>query len=390
MANKVTERRKRGDGAIYERDVVRKKKRADGTPFETVTHYFVAEIGSGHDVVTGRPLRKQFYCKNRFEAEAKIHGQGAAPPAPSTRREVAGQKQLLSDYLTDWAETAGSAESSRRLYRNTVKHIVPLVGSVRLGDFSRNHVKRLYADVKRLNADKPALQRRVHDVLSNAMNAAVESGSILASPVHKSDAPKYKTAPVSSITLDQAKAFLAAVSGDRLEALYILAVSCGLRQGELLALKWIDIDGKRLRIARNLREVDGTLTISEPKTKAGNRTITLTARAIEALDARRSAAALEGHGSPYIFTDQAGRLFLKSKLMRSYRPMLKKAELPPMTFHALRHAAASLHLLQGTSPKHVQELLGHSHISITLGIYSHALPGARDSVAAAMDDLLSS
>lgn len=195
---------------------------------------------------------------------------------------------------------------------------------------------------------------------------------------------------------DQARRFLAAAALDRLHALYALLLSVGLRVGEALGLTWGDLDLKAnsLHIRQQLSEVRGRLSLTEPKTAAARRKIDLPQMAAQALrDHRQRALAGGTYHNPMglIFTDTEGHPVRKSNLRRrSFGPLLKRAGLPRLRLHDLLHTAASLHLAQGTHPRVVQEMLGHSNIGITLSTYSHVLPSLQREAAGRMDALLAS
>ncbi len=195
------------------------------------------------------------------------------------------------------------------------------------------------------------------------------------------------------------RALLKAARGDRLEALYVLAVHTGMRQGELLGLKWADVDLKsgRVSIRRTITKSGGRLLLGEPKTAKSRRTISLTAGSLNALRAHRKrqleemmqhAGLWQDHG--LVFASEAGTLINPTNLRkRHFASLLKRAGLPADTrFHDLRHTCATLLLSKGVHPKFVQELLGHANIAITLDTYSHLIPGMGDATARAMEDAL--
>ena len=191
---------------------------------------------------------------------------------------------------------------------------------------------------------------------------------------------------------------LEAASSVPLEALYVLAVTTGMRQGELLALRWedVDLDEAVIRVRRTLTK-DGTkLSVGEPKTARSRRSVKLTIGAVESLRAHlsRQLAEIEHLGDRYtdrelVFATEAGNLINPSNLrQRSFARLLKSAGLPHIRFHDLRHTCATLLLTRGVHPKYVQELLGHANIAITLDTYSHVIPGMGDQTAKAMEDAL--
>jgi integrase len=177
------------------------------------------------------------------------------------------------------------------------------------------------------------------------------------------------------LTPAQARLFLRAASGDRLETLYVLALTTGMRLGELLAVKWrdVDLDRASLQVRATLQHTDEGFSFFQPKTRRSRRHITLTRGAVEALRRHRARQAEERllAGTAWwdlglVFTNTEGGPLQKSNLhFRSFKPLLRAAGLPPIRFHDLRHTAATLLFLQGVHPKVVSEMLGHASISIT-------------------------
>ena len=191
------------------------------------------------------------------------------------------------------------------------------------------------------------------------------------------------------------------MSGDRFEALYVLAVHTGLRQGELMGLCWedVDLEARTLSVKRTLSGAKGGQPVfGTPKTAKSRRTVGLTGKAVEALERHRVAQEEERsrlgplwHNTGLVFRSTTSTPLNRHNVMnRSFKPLLEKSGLPQSTrFHDLRHTAASLLFSQGTHPKLVQEALGHSTIAVTLDVYSHMIPGMGDKVVKAMENALS-
>jgi integrase len=193
--------------------------------------------------------------------------------------------------------------------------------------------------------------------------------------------------------------FLDTVKGDRMEALYVLAVTSGLRQGELLALKWEDVDlegtNPTLEVRRSLSETRGRRSFVTPKSGRG-RHLRLSKRAAGVLRGHRKrqleervrkAGLWEDHG--LIFPSEVGTPMSGRNLYRAFKIRVKRASLPQtLRFHDLRHTCATLLLSRGVHPKIVQELLGHATIAMTLDTYSHYLPSMGDQASDAMGDAL--
>jgi integrase len=193
----------------------------------------------------------------------------------------------------------------------------------------------------------------------------------------------------------QAKRFLAAAETDRYHGLYVLALTTGMRLGELGGLLWSDIDteARVVRVRRALITGYSGQSFESPKTTSSRRSITLTAKATEALllhRERQEDAGLEVGGDALVFTNTIGGPINPSHLMRrSFKPLLRKAGLPDTTFHAAtRHTCCCLLLGAGVNPKAVSLQLGHSSVAFTLQRYAHYMPGMGDAAAGAMDDAL--
>jgi integrase len=192
------------------------------------------------------------------------------------------------------------------------------------------------------------------------------------------------------LTADEARKLLDAAVGHPNEALFVLALATGMRRGELLGLKWQDVDFATgiLYVRRVLNRMPtvlgdraGLLVESEPKTRHSRRSIILAGFAFDALrrhkarqEEWRQAAGDSWEDSGYVFTTPLGRYIHPNSLNNQFKALLEKAGLPDIRFHDLRHSVASLLLARGVHPKVVQEILGHSQISITMDVYSHVLP----------------
>jgi integrase len=181
------------------------------------------------------------------------------------------------------------------------------------------------------------------------------------------------------------------------EPLNVLAVTTEMREGELLGLKWsdIDFDGGILRVERTLNVIGGKLFFAEPKTELSRRRLVLPQHALQALEAHRERQREKREWldeawaeMDLVFPNTIGRPEdPRSFARREFLPLLRKSDLPRIRFHDLRHTAATLLLEEGINPKVVQEMLGHAHISITLGLYAHVTPKMLQAAARTMDDL---
>ncbi len=202
----------------------------------------------------------------------------------------------------------------------------------------------------------------------------------------------------------QVQSFLDAIRGHKWEALFTLALATGMRQGELLGLKWQDINFSTgtLQVRRILTripsETSGKVFIeAEPKTQYSRRSITIASFALETLnwhrlrqiETRLKAGELWNEHD-YVFCTLVGTHLRPSHVVDEFKKLLKRADLPDIRFHDLRHSAATLLLSLGVRPKVVQELLGHTQISMTMDIYSHVLPSMQQDAVSKLNTLLMS
>jgi integrase len=221
--------------------------------------------------------------------------------------------------------------------------------------------------------------------------------------------PRVAHRDMATLTPEQARHLVAAVAGERLEALYVLAVTAGLRQGELLALRWSDVDLDRRTVAvtaglvrvykprsaaREEGEARSHLELTEPKTARSRRRVELTAVAVEALRRRRAAwleervaAANVWQDRDLVFCSPTGGYLHAARLSKQFADVLRRADLPRIRFHDLRHTAATLMLGQGVHPKVASEMLGHATVSVTLDLYSHVTETMQRGAAEALDSV---
>jgi integrase len=307
----------------------------------------------------------------------------------------------VGEYLDRWLKDVRDTvrQSTYQGYEYAIRpHIGPALGRIKLKDLSPAHVRWFYRDCLDSGL-APATVHKLHVVLHKALNAAVADGLVPRNVTAELKLPRITREEIDPLDAEQARRLLETARGDRLEALYVLALNTGMRQGELLALKWDDVDLERslVRVRRTLTRSDKGFVLGEPKTKRSRRTIRLTAGAVQTLRAHlsRQLEEIERMGSLYepgglIFATETGTIINPSNLRnRSLKPLLGRAGLRPIRFHDLRHTCATLLLSKDVNPKIVSEMLGHSSVSITLDIYAHLLPDMQEKAAKALEDVLS-
>ena len=302
----------------------------------------------------------------------------------------------LSDSVTDTVK----ATTFERYEQITRLHLKPALGRVKLKALTPAHVRGLYRE-KREAGSSARTVRYIHTTLHKALKQAVMDGLIPRNATEAVKPPQPTREEMRPLTPDQAKLLLQAAheTEDRLEALYVLAVNTGMRQGELLGLKWddVDLDDGSLQIRRTLTITKDGPAFTSPKTTGSRRSVKLTGKAIEALRSHLECqlAEIDRIGSLWsenglILASETGEPINRHNLTRrSFRPLLTRAGLPEIRFHDLRHTCATLLLTRNVNPKIVSEMLGHSTIATTLDTYSHVLPNMRNQAAAAMEEALS-
>jgi integrase len=306
----------------------------------------------------------------------------------------------VGEYLERWLEVSvrGTVRmSTYERHEGIVRtHLKPALGRIKVKNLIPTHVRGLHRE--KMDAGlAPATVRKLHSTLHKALSQAVSDG-LIARNAAAIKSPRPDPEEMYPLSADEASALLKAARGERFEALYMLAITTGLRRGELLGLRWRDVDLEHgvLRVGHALVREGGRYRLGETKTKRGHRSIRLTSQAVSALGAHRKRQLEERirlaglyEDQDLIFATQKGTPLNPENLVkRSFKPLLEWTGLPEIRFHDLRHTCATLLLGRGVHPKLVQELLGHATIAMTLDTYSHFLPSMGDQTARAMEDAL--
>jgi integrase len=277
------------------------------------------------------------------------------------------EKLTVGAYLDMWLDAIRDTLRRRTVQRHEQiarLHLKPTLGKVKLDKLNALQLQALYRQ-KLDSGLSPRTVQIIHATMYKALKQAVKWQLIPRNIAEAVTPPKAPKAEIKPLTLTQVKALLNAARGDELEALYMLAVTTGMRSGELLGLQWRDVglEAGVLQVRRTVFNGE----VNAPKTARSNRNIKLANTAVEALrrHPRVSSSSLEGD---WVFSSSAGTSMSVHNLHnRSWKPLLKRAGLPCSTrFHDLRHTCATLLLGKGVHPKLVQELLGHSSIEMTL------------------------
>jgi integrase len=384
-------KRANGEGTIYQR----KDGRWEGAAFVLTA--------------AGTHRRVRTYAATRDAARAKLtklieqSDQGIP---------VASAAWTVQEYLGYWLRTVVLQERRPKTYQGyegVVRlHLIPGLGRKRLAKLTAQDVRIFLTRLRRecqcckngwdaqradprccARKDRQCCQSRlsprmvqfVHAVLRNALECAVREEVIPrnAARLVKIAVPQY--AVNRGLTAPQAQAVLKSVRMHRLGALYVLALFLGLRRGELLGLRWedVDLDGGKLEIVQTLQRVAGALQLVPPKTEGSRRTIPLPPACVEALlehkrrqFRERSDAWPDWEDHGLVFPCRRGTPMEPDNLRRSWSVIRTAADLPGVRFHDLRHTCVTLLLDLGVPPHVVREIVGHSAIEVTMTIYAHA------------------
>lgn len=388
-------RRGRGEGSIY-------RRASDGLWLGVVT----LEESGRRRTVSGKTRQE---VQRKLGAMQREIEQGMAP---------ADGRQTIEQYLTVWLQTIKPpmvGEGAWVCHETYARlHIIPRLGRVKLGKLTPQMVQTLYAALLEQGLSSTTVNH-LHGSLHKALDAAVRLRLIGSNAADFVDVPRMAHFDIHPLTVEQSRAFLDGASfehyGERLEALFTLALATGLREGELLALHWRDVDLARgkvnapilgsLSVRWNLRYRGGVFTFKEPKTRKSRRRIALAPETVEVLRAHRARQVAERlqagevwEDNDLVFCTTIGTpLSLHGMPRSAFKRIVKRVGLPAdmqqtLRFHDLRHTCATLALSANVNPKVVSEMLGHSTVGITLDIYSHVLPDMQEDAAMVLSLLL--
>lgn len=346
--------------------------------------------------------RKWLYGQTKQEVQRKL---AVLRRTVEDGLSVTPERGTVGDYLTDWLETIRPSlqESGWDSHQYFVeRHISPRIGWVRLAKLSPQQVQQLYAACLTAGLSNTTVNH-LHGTLHKALDDAMRLGLVARNVTELVNAPRVDHREMRPLTLVEARTLLESSHGrgDRLLALWSLAIATGMRRGEVLALHWMDVQlagprGHALSVRWNLRYRGGVFTFKEPKTRRSRRRIALASETVEMLRAHRTRQKVERlragevwQENDLVFCTEAGTpLSANGGIRSTFERVLRRAALPAIRFHDLRHTCASLLLAENVNPKVVSELLGHATVAITLDIYSHVMPDMQEDVATVIGALL--
>jgi integrase len=340
--------------------------------------------------------------RTRKEAETALR---AFAVAADEGRVVERSKRTVGDYLREWLASLAPRVRPTTLasYEIAVGRITREIGQMPLQALTPMHVETLYADLcarggRGSQALSPKTVRNCHIVLRKALADAERLGLVVRNVAAVVRPPAVHRVEQQTWSADDLRRFLDAISGDRLEAAFVLLATTGMRRGEVLGLRWIDVDlsSRRCSIVQTLTTVNNELLLTAPKTAKSRRRLALDARTATALrdhrrrqaEERLAAGELWDVTTDLVFTDEVGGPLHPDGFTRSFIRLARAAGLPRIRLHDLRHSYATLALQSGVHPKVVSERLGHATVGITLDLYSHVVEGLDAEAADAVADRL--
>jgi integrase len=374
--------------------------------------YFTVDLPAGRDGGRRRLRRGGFGTRAAAE-QARAYWRGADVD-PDLSLVTVGQ------WLDIWLETRQTLRpATRQIYTQLIRdYLKPRLGGVPLRELTVGRVQAMFTALLRANAKRahplaPATFQRIREVLRAALNGAVRRGLLTQNPARWVEVPSAgrpqavvwtdarvavwratgQRPAVAVWTAAQTAVFLTHVRGHVLYPLFHVTALCGLRRGEVVGLRWSDVDfaAGTLTICRQIQERDGRTVVCLPKSERSGRTIALdhgTLTLLRQLHAEWEAATGGVAVDGWLFTHGDGVHWSPSYVTHTFGRLLREAALPPVRFHDLRHGAASLSLAAGNDLKIVQALLGHASIVLTADTYTSVLPCLAHQAAEATADLI--
>jgi integrase len=337
--------------------------------------------------------RKSVYGKTRPDVRAKME---EALNKARKGIDLKGERQTLAHFLTTWMDETQKPKlrpSTIKSYDSYIRlHIVPLLGDTPLGELTAQDVQRFLNGRTKAGLSPRSVQY-IRAILRAALAQAMRWGYVERNVAALASPPRQKPKQIATLTADEARRLMAATRDDRLGALFATALYTGMRQGELLGLRWpdVDLEAGTLRVRQAVQKIDDQWQFVEPKSANGRRTVPLCEPAREVLRRQKEQVrAMRAHGDDawtewgLVFPSAVGTPLDSSNVTHHLQRQLATAGLPLVTFHALRHTCGSLLHQEGVPARTIMEILGHSQITLTLGTYCHATNTMFDEAAGAL------
>ena len=378
----MAKRRSNGEGSI--------RKRKDGR--------WEGRYTAGIDPETGKQIFKNVLGKTQTEVKEKLK----QALSESQKLDFTKQgKYTVAQWMEEWFENVCKLKvrpSSHQTYRGYIdNHIDPNIGKIQLEKLRTMDLQKLYrrlmnqGRVERIEAKyqpkglSAKTVRNIHQVISSAMDFAVAQKIIMENPCHAVALPKVEHREMHTIPADQLQAFLNEAKASGVYEMYYIELATGLRRGELLGLKWGDIDlaAGIIRVHRQIARINGEIVEAPLKTKNSYRVVSISPQAVEVLREQKCKTKDE-----YIFPSPNGGPISPDSVNNMLKRVLERAGIPKVRFHDLRHTFATLALQNGVDIKTVSGMLGHFSAGFTLDTYAHVTTAAQKEAAEIMGNVL--
>ena len=387
-------RRSNGEGSVTQRK--------DGT--------YMGRVSVGWDK-NGNPKRHAVYGKTVAEVREKMV---KIQHEMNTGIYIEPNRMNISEWMDIWLEEYKKSSVRPSTFvsyeMNTRRHIKPHIGKLLLKDLRPDHIQKMYNTLLKsghedgISGLSPKTIRNIHNALHEALQQAMRNGIVMRNVSEAVTLPRRSKPQMRVLSVEEQEQFLKTLEGDRLEMAFRLDLSTGLRMGELLALSWNDVDLSEgvIRVVQSLNRIKNfddnsttktSLVFQETKTQSGQRSIPLPEPIIEDLKIHKQKQQEElellGLKNKYnlVLTSEAGTPIDPRSFIRKFHNLINKAGLEHANVHSMRHTFATRLLEANEHAKVVQEMMGHSSISLTLDIYSHVLPDKKKSAAAKLTKL---
>ena len=382
----MAKKRANGEGNI--------RKRKDGR--------WVGRYTAGHDPVTGKQIIKNVLGKTQAEVKEKL--KKALVEAGQVDFTKSG-KYTVGTWMDEWFENVAKIKvrpSSHQTYKGYIdNHIKPNIGNIPLEKLTTMDLQKFYRKlltkgrVERIESkEQPKglsakTVRNINQVISSAMDLAVAQKIILVNPTNACELPKVEHQEMQTIPAEQLQAFLDEARATGVYEMYYIELATGLRRGELLGLKWQDIDWKNgiIKVRRQVARIDGEIVEAPLKTKNSYRAVTISPQAIEVLKQQKTKT--KELKDPYIFPSPNGGPISPDSVNNMLKRVLERAGIPKVRFHDLRHTFATIALQNGVDIKTVSGMLGHFSAGFTLDTYAHVTTSAQKEAAQTIGNVLS-
>lgn len=319
----------------------------------------------------------------------------------------------INDYLEYWLKTYAklkTAASTYKRYKEFTNTAIKYIGKIKMSQLKPMHLQKFYSDLINEGKLSNSTILKIHRMLHLAFKNAVGWEMLKSNPADAVQAPRAEIIEMHVWDADTVNEFLETIKDKKLYIPVLLALQTGMREGEICALRWKDVDFKNgsIHVTKNMQCLNGEIILKDPKTKKSKRNIALMKSTIDILKNHKSKQVLSiNEDDNFVCCHEDGRPFRTVYVSREFAKLLKRLNIeyqeqkkkagykvkdtdvkfPVIRFHDLRHTHATLMLQAGINPKIVSERLGHANISITLDTYSHVLPDMQREAVEKLDDL---